>query len=121
MLLADRCPYTDLCMKEMLARSVSCAGSSHARWKGLVKNLKGQRRVLSSPLRAVRGSGQALQIPMRSATRSAGRAEPATPAVRISLSMASSPWPWELTGGSLQMYVLGWEPAVPFVPAAQGG
>jgi len=58
---------------------------------------------------------------MRSATHAAGRSEQAEPAVHISLSMASSPWPWELTGGSLQMYVLGWEPAAAFVLAAQGG
>ena len=34
--------------------------------------------------------------------------------VQSPLSMASH-WPWELTGGSLQMYVLDGKPAVPFV------
>lgn len=57
---ADKCPYTDLCPKEMLARSVRCCGGSRARWKGLVKNLKNQKQVLASPLRAVRGREQAL-------------------------------------------------------------
>lgn len=38
--LADKCPYTDLWLEGMLARSVRCSGGSLARWKRLVKNLK---------------------------------------------------------------------------------
>lgn len=59
-MLADKCPYTDLWLKGMLARRVRCSGGSHARWKGLVKNLKNQKRVLASPLQVVRGREQAL-------------------------------------------------------------